>query len=239
MMIVGKTMEHVSIKALPEAERPYEKLMARGVDALSDAELIAVIIRSGTREANSVEVATRILRLCSPEGSLAGLKHLSHEALCGVEGIGKIKAMQIQCLGELCSRMHMPVPRERQLLNTPEKAAAHYMYMAELEREEMRLVFLDTRNRRIQDVMLSRGTVNASLVSTREVFIEALRGCAVNLLMIHNHPSGDPAPSREDIELTRKVQQAGQLLDIRLLDHIVVAESGFCSMRASGLLQDE
>lgn len=108
--------------------------------------------------------------------------------------------------------------------------------MSRLEQEEMHLIFLDTKNRRIQDVLLTKGTVNASLVSPRELFIEALRYCAVHVVMIHNHPSGDPAPSAEDIAITKKVKEAGELLDILLLDHIIIGGNRYFSMKAAGYL---
>ncbi|MDY2627752.1 MAG: DNA repair protein RadC [Lachnospiraceae bacterium] len=230
-------MSHVTIKGLPVSERPYEKCMQRGASSLSDAELLAVILKSGTRRYNSVEVARKILMLCGEEGRLGNLRGLTSAQLMQIEGIGQVKAIQIQCLAELCSRMSEYAVRDRALLNSPEKIAQYYMEpFSRLEQEEMHLVFLDTKNHWIQEVLLTKGTVNASLVSTRELFIEALRNCAVHVVMIHNHPSGDPSPSAEDIAVTRKVKEAGELLDILLLDHIIIGNNRYFSMKAAGYL---
>lgn len=228
-------LNHVTMKGLPVSERPYEKCMERGAAALSDAELLAVIIKSGTRQRTSVEVAREILMLCGEEGGISNLRQLTEVQLMKIDGIGRIKAIQLQCLAELCSRMSVCMRMEKPLLNTPERIAEYYMEpLSSLKQEEMHLVFLDTKNRKIQDVLLTRGTVNASLVSTRELFIEALRYCAVHVVMIHNHPSGDPAPSAEDIAITKKVRDAGELLDIRLLDHIIIGDNRYFSMKAAG-----
>ncbi len=230
-------MSHVTMKELPVSERPYEKCMKRGASALSDAELLAVILKSGSRSRNSVEMAREILLLCGAEGKLENLRQLTSAQLMKIDGIGQVKAIQIQCLAELCSRMWEQIPGDRILLNSPDKIAGYYMEsMSRLEQEEMHLIFLDTKNRRIQDVLLTKGTVNASLVSPRELFIEALRYCAVHVVMIHNHPSGDPAPSAEDIAITKKVKEAGELLDILLLDHIIIGGNRYFSMKAAGYL---
>lgn len=230
-------MSHVTIKALPVSERPYEKCLEKGAVSLSDAELLAVILKSGTRKRNSVEVAREILMLCGDDGRIGKLRELTLVQLMQIDGIGQVKAIQLQCLAELCSRMSEYVHCDRALLNSPDRIAEYYMdSFSQLKQEEMHLVFLDTKNRWIKEVLLSKGTVNASLVSTRELFIEALRYCAVHVVMIHNHPSGDPAPSAEDIAVTKKVKEAGELLDILLLDHIIIGDNRYFSMRAAGYL---
>lgn len=230
-------MDHVTMKGLPISERPYEKCLEKGAGALSDAELLAVILKNGTRKRNSVETAREILKLCSEEGRLRDLRFLTGEQLRRIDGIGTVKAIQLQCLAELCTRMAEPVADDRLVLNSPEKIAACYMdSLGRLKQEEMHLVFLDTKNHRIQDILLSRGTVNASLVSTRELFIEALRYCAVHVVMLHNHPSGDPGPSAADIAITKKVKEAGELLDITLLDHIIIGHNRYFSMKSAGYL---
>lgn len=230
-------VSHVTIKGLPVSERPYEKCLERGASSLSDAELLAVILKSGTRKYNSVEVAREILKLCGDNGRIGNLRRLTLTQLMQIDGIGQVKAIQIHCLAELCSRMSQHVHYDRALLNSPERIAAYYMEpFSQLKQEEMHLVFLDTKNRWIQEVLLTKGTVNASLVSTRELFIEALRYCAVHVVMIHNHPSGDPTPSAEDIAVTKKVKEAGELLDILLLDHIIIGDNRYYSMKAAGCL---
>lgn len=230
-------MSHVTIKGLPVSERPYEKCMERGVASLSDAELLAVILKSGTRKRNSVEVAREILMLCGNDGRIGNLRRLTPAQLMHIEGIGQVKAIQMQCLAELCSRMSEYTYSRKVLLNSPDRIAEYYMEaFGQLKQEEMHLVFLDTKNHWIQEILLTKGTVNASLVSTRELFIEALRYCAVHVVMIHNHPSGDPTPSTEDIAVTKKVKEAGELLDIRLIDHIIIGENRYFSMKAAGYL---
>lgn len=225
------------MKGLPLSERPYEKCMERGAGALSDAELLAVILKSGTRQKTSVEVAREILMLCGDDGGIGNLRRLTWAQLMKIDGIGRVKAIQLQCLGELCGRMSACMRSEKTLLNSPDKIAEYYMEpLCRLVQEEMHLVFLDTKNRRIQETLLTRGTVNASLVSTRELFIEALRYSAVHVAMIHNHPSGDPSPSAEDIAVTKKVKEAGELLDILLLDHIIIGDHCYFSMKAAGYL---
>lgn len=230
-------MNHVTIKGLPVSERPYEKCMERGASFLSDAELLAVILKSGTRKRNSVEVAREILMLCGDDGRIGNLRNLTPAQLMRIEGIGQVKAIQIQCLAELCSRMSAGTYSRKILLNSPDRIAEHYMdAFSRLKQEEMHLVFLDTKNQWIQEILLTKGTVNASLVSTRELFMEALRYCAVHIVMIHNHPSGDPTPSAEDIAVTKKVREAGELLDILLIDHIIIGDNRYFSMKASGYL---
>lgn len=235
--IAEEKNNHVTMKELPISERPYEKCMKRGASVLSDAELLAVILKSGSRTCNSVEMAQKILLLCGTEGKLQDLCHLTIAQLMKVDGVGQVKAIQIQCLAELCARMQQNVWEERPLLNSPDKIADCYREsMSRLKQEEMHLIFLDTKNRLIQDVLLTKGTVNASLVSPRELFIEALRYCAVHVVMIHNHPSGDTSPSAEDLAITKKVKEAGELLDIHLLDHIIIGGNQYFSMKAAGYL---
>lgn len=231
-----KDMEHMTIKELPVSERPYEKCMEKGSAFLSNAELLAVILKSGTTKRNSVEIAREVLKLCGEEGKLQNLKFLTATQLMQIEGIGKVKAIQIQCISELCSRMAAVWDQEERLLfNTPARIASYYMEsMNGLQQEEMHLIFLDTKNRRIKELLLTKGTVNASLISTRDVFLEALRYCAVHMVMIHNHPSGDPTPSTEDIAVTKKVREAGELMDIELLDHVIIGKGRYCSLRSDG-----
>ena len=229
-------MNHHSIKEMPQGERPYEKAIEKGAESLSDAELLAVILRSGSKNKNSVEMAREIIGLCK-DGNLSDLSDLTFMDFMKVAGVGRIKALQIECVCELFRRMARPAFKEKIAFSDPQTIAYYYMeQMGKLTQEEMRLIFLDTKNIRIKDVILNRGTVNYSLVSTRELFLEALRYHAVRVIMLHNHPSGDPKPSMEDIRLTKKVKEAGELLDIRLLDHLVIGNGCYVSMKAQGIL---
>lgn len=236
----GKSMNQKNQKQpCYEEMRPYEKFFALGAEALSEAELLAIIIRTGTKTLDSLEVARKILAL--PKGQekgLAGLRHLSVKDLCRVSGIGEVKAVKIKCITELSRRLSMADTRERLQFTRPETVADYYMKkMKYLDTEEVILVMCDGRNRLICDRVLSKGTVNCSLVSPREVFLTALEFGAVNILLIHNHPSGDAVPSRQDIEITEKLYRLCDMMQLPLLDHIVVGDGCYVSFRETGLLK--
>lgn len=227
------------IKEKPKAERPYEKCLRLGPESLSDSELLAVILRSGTAGLDCVEMASQILKLSSPpfEG-LLGLYHLSLSQLMKVPGVGSVKGVQLLCIGELSVRMSSQQAKGRLVFDQPDTVADYYMErFRHEEREKLLCVMLDTKNQFIAEKILFSGTVNASLISARELYLEALRNGAVNILLLHNHPSGDPTPSRDDILVTQKLIQAGQLLDIRLLDHIIIGDCRHVSMRREKIIE--
>lgn len=219
--------------------KPYDKFLAVGPEQLTEAELLAIIIRTGTRNTDALELAQQILAL--PKGldkGLRGLARLSVQDLCEVNGIGEVKAVKIKCIIELSKRLAVADTFERMSFNQPESVAEYYMErMRYLEREEVILVMTDNKNRLICDRVLSRGTVNCSLVSPREIFLTALEYHAVHILLVHNHPSGDPAPSRQDVEITEKLSDLCEMMQIPLLDHIVVGEGRYLSFREQGLLK--
>ena len=219
-------------KELPEEIRPYERCLKLGPQALNDAELLAVILRTGSRGENSLELASRLLSM----GSLSDLTSMTVAGLTEVRGIGKIKAIQLQCMAELGLRAvknHSETP----CLNTPEAVAGAYMdRLSAKKQEEVLLLALNGRHRLLKEIELTRGTVNSSLLSPREVFIEALRYNAVKIILIHNHPSGDPSPSREDIEVTQLIVKAGRLLNIPLEDHLIIGGNSFLSLKEMGYL---
>ncbi len=230
-------MSHYSMKELPLQERPYERCLERGPEALSDAELLSVIIRTGAHGENSLELARKILGLSREGEGLASILHLSVPELCSLKGIGKVKAVQVLCIGELSKRIAQSSREKKIILNSPGSIAAYYMErMRHLEQEEMIAVFFNTKNRLLKDKLLTRGTVNASLVSPREIFIEALRYHAVYIVLLHNHPSGNPEPSREDIMVTQRVERSGEMLGIRLIDHIIIGDNQYISFKERGLL---
>ena len=230
-------MSHYSMKELPLQERPYERCLERGPEALSDAELLSVIIRTGAHGENSLELARKILGLSREGEGLASILHLSVPELCSLKGIGKVKAVQVLCIGELSKRIAQSSREKKIILNSPGSIAAYYMErMRHLEQEEMMAVFFNTKNRLLKDKLLTRGTVNASLVSPREIFIEALRYHAVYIVLLHNHPSGNPEPSREDIMVTQRVERSGEMLGIRLIDHIIIGDNQYISFKERGLL---
>lgn len=232
-----KKNTHTTMKEIPYGERPYEKCIEEGPEGLSDTELLSIFIRTGARGENSLQLAQKILALNYPKGIL-GLLHLSLPELQSVKGIGKVKAIQLQCLGELSKRIWRTVAVEKATcFDSPESIANYYMEdMRHLEQEELRLMMLNTKNALLKEVLISRGTVNSSIAAPREIFLEALRYHAVNIIMVHNHPSGDPGPSRDDCLITKRVKEAGCLIGIQLIDHIVIGDNAYFSFRERGIL---
>lgn len=217
--------------------RPYEKCLAYGAQALTDAELLAVIIRSGASGISAVHLAEQILKLNRQDRGLLGIHHLSMSELKELRGIGEVKAIQIKCIGELSKRIARTAARERLTFDEPASVADYYMeFLRHEEQEQMICMMLDTKNHLLGEEKLSKGTVNTSAISPRELFLAALSYRAVSILMVHNHPSGDATPSREDILLTQRVKLAGEMLGIYLLDHIVIGDCTYCSMKQEGLL---
>ena len=208
----GKTM-----KGLPVSERPYEKVLEKGPASLSDAELLSVILRSGTKNIPVREMAEEILNSGNPPG-LAGLLH-------GV--------------GELSARIWKTAASEKTVVfDAPSKVAAFYMEeMRHLEQENLKLLLLNTKNILLKDTTVSIGTVNASCATPREIFIEALRSRACGIILLHNHPSGDPTPSREDCLFTERVMEAGKLMGVPLLDHIIIGDNSYVSLRERGIFE--
>ncbi|HIZ43916.1 MAG TPA: DNA repair protein RadC [Firmicutes bacterium] len=226
-----------TIRELPAPERPYEKCMAMGASALSDAELLAVILRTGTKGQGALETARKILSLSPAAEGLLGLHHLTVNELRKVPGIGMVKAVQLSCIGELSKRMTRKSIDREELFSSPDVVAAYFMEeMRHKEKEELRVVFLNTKGRRLHDTVISIGTVNSSMVSPREIFLEALKFQAVSIILLHNHPSGDPAPSREDILVTGRVAEAGKLIGISLTDHIIIGDRCYISLKERGML---
>lgn len=225
----------LKIKELPEDERPYEKCEKYGVQSLSDAELLAVIIKTGTKKKRSVELAMEVLNL-SHDG-LNGLYAVSAKQLMNVSGIGRVKAIQIECALELSRRMRRAGTQNRLTFTSPQVISDYYMEtMRHFRQEHLMLLMLDTKNRKIADTVVSKGSVNMALISPREIFLEALRHEAVNIVLLHNHPSGDPTPSKEDIEVTKAVAKVGLMMGIRLLDHIVIGNNVYVSLLEEGYL---
>ncbi|MDC7287962.1 DNA repair protein RadC [Blautia schinkii] len=229
-----------TIKELPESQRPYEKCIREGESVLSDSELLAVILRSGTRGSNSLSLANNILNIMEETSypGLLGLLHISLPDLMKVHGIGKVKAVQLKCIGELSKRIASTAARPQLSFQHPSSIAKYYM--EQLRHEEQELLFcmmLDSGNHLLGEQLLTRGTANATLVTPREVYMEALRHHAVSLILVHNHPSGDPAPSEDDMDVTERVFRAGELLGIHLLDHIIIGDHKYVSFREQGILK--
>lgn len=230
-------MKHMKMKDIPNDDRPYERCLREGPEVLSDSELLAIIIRTGSREDNSLELASKVLALNYPKEGILGLLHLSLPELMSVKGIGKVKGAQLLCIGELSRRIWKRKMMEQKLVfRTPQAVADYYQEdMRHQQQEQFHVMMFNSKQVLIRDVLLSKGTVNASLASPREIMIEALRYQAVSLILVHNHPSGDPEPSKEDIALTRKIMEVGALIGIPVLDHIIIGDNSFVSLKERGL----
>lgn len=223
------------IETLPKEERPYEKCLQYGTEALTDIELLAVILRTGTKGCNVKELAMKLLKNEDGAVSVLSLTHLSLEQLLEISGVGKVKAIQILCVLELAKRISKTSFNDTTKYNTSEVIAGFYMeQLRHLEQEHLYVMFLDTKCKLIKDKLISSGTINQSLISPREIFIEALRCNCVNIILVHNHPSGDPTPSRDDLKSTSRVKEAGKIIGIRLLDHIIIGDNTYCSLNESG-----
>ena len=231
-------MAKITMKDIPQADRPYEKCLRSGPGSLSNEELLAIIIRTGSREQSALELSRQLLTEESQGGGLLKLLHLSLPQLMQIKGIGKVKGAQLLCIGELSRRIwRRAVLEEVVSFTNPEEIVNYYMEdLRHMEQEQTRLMLLYTKGALIKELMLSQGTVNMSLASPREIFLEALRHRAVYVVMVHNHPSGDPSPSREDILLTKRVREAGELIGIPLLDHVIIGDNSYISLKERGII---
>ncbi len=231
------TQKFYKMKELPESERPYEKLEKSGVGALSDAELLAVLIKSGSKKRNSVEVATELLDLHPIYKGLLGLNYLSDRELKQVEGIGQVKAAQILCSVELSRRMARIRKPKMTRLDSPAAVAEYFMdEMRTKETEHSIVAYLDNRCHLLRHEMLFVGSASSCLANPREILKKALQYGATSFILIHNHPSGDPTPSEADILLSERLKEAGDLIGIALIDHIILGDCQYVSLKQRGCL---
>lgn len=222
-----------TIKDLKEEERPRERLAKLGPQSLTTAELLAILLRVGIVGETSVQVGQRLLQTF---GGISGIHRASFDELSSQKGIKLAKAAQIKAAIELGRRLVLESPEERPVVHSPADAAELVQYeMGGLEQEELRVLLLDTRNRVQHIETVYRGSVNSSQVRVAEIFKAAIRRNATNIIVVHNHPSGDPTPSPDDIAITRAILQAGELLDVKLLDHIIIGSGRFVSLKERGL----
>jgi DNA repair protein RadC len=229
----GRSQYHLTIKELPRDERPQEKLKLRGAASLSTGELLAIILRTGLVGETVIDVAQRLL---ATHGGLLGLSRVAYSDLCKERGLGEVKAAQLQACIELGRRLALERPDERPRIQSPEDIAAILSSeMAALDQEELRVVLLNTKNEVVKMVTVYRGSVNAAQIRVAEVFKEAIRLNVPSLVVVHNHPSGDPTPSPDDVAVTRELVKAGQLLDVEVLDHLVIGDGRHVSLRRRGL----
>lgn len=228
------TAEHLQAGDL----MPYEKFKKLGPKALTERELIAIILRTGTREKDVLELAGEVLALSkTPREGLLGLYDVTLEELMGIKGIGEVKAVMLKCLTELSMRISRAKTGERPVFNSPNLVAQYFMEsLRHKETECVLLACLDTKGRLLCEKKLSDGSVRMSFVSPRQVFLEALHVRAVNIILVHNHPSGDPTPSRMDKEITHNLYELGQMMDILLLDHVIIGDNCYYSFKEQDAL---
>lgn len=217
---------------------PYERFMKYGAESLSSAELLAIIIRTGTGRNSALDIARNVLQLGGDiETGLNRLHHISIEELMSLDGIGEVKAVKLKCIAELSRRMAVEQRKVKVDFRSPETVADYYMeQLRHEEREYVILVSLNNKLQPLNETVISVGTVNSSLLSPREIYRHALKCGAVYVVLLHNHPGGDPTPSRADLSITEKVRKSGELLDIRLVDHIIIGDNSFISFKKERLL---
>lgn len=222
-----------TIKELPEGERPRERLEHYGPASLSTAELMAIILRIGSRDENVIMLAQRLLTCY---GGLSGLAAASFEELAGIKGVGRVKAIELKAAFELGKRLLVAAPHERPMVKSPADAAnLLLMEMGPLEQEHLRTVILDTKNHVLKVHTVYIGSLNTAMVRVGELFREAIRLNAAAVIVAHNHPSGDPTPSPEDVRVTHQMVEAGKLLSIDVLDHLVIGQQRWVSLKERGL----
>lgn len=224
-----------AINHWPEEDRPRERLMKNGAPALSDAELLALLIRTGTgfQGKNALDIARMILQFV---GGLHRLACCDIRELCNVQGVGPAKAAQIIAAVEIGRRLEAP-PLDRVSFVSSSDVARYFIpRLRDLQREMFIVLLLDARNGLIRGVTVSTGSLTASIVHPREVFKPAILDSAASVIFIHNHPSGDPTPSQDDLKITAQLVEAGRLIDIRVLDHIIIGRGTFTSLAGKGLI---
>lgn len=226
---MGKPEGKYRIADLAQEERPRERLERLGPLALSTAELIAVLLRTGIKGENAIRLSERLLKAFD---GLTGLHRAEFQELKNTHGLGRAKAATLKAAIELGRRLNEQTPQERARINSPADAAALVQYeMSALENEHLRAIILDTRNQVLEIVELYRGSLNSAPVRIAEVFKPAIRRNAAAIILVHNHPSGDPTPSADDMALTKAIREAGQMLDVEILDHLVIGQGRYVSMK--------
>ena len=224
---------HTTVREMPSDERPRERLEHYGAPALSNAELLAILLRVGTTGENVIELSARLLRQC---GGLKGLLTIELEELCAMHGVGPAKATTLKAALELGRRLSVLAPEERPKIAQPQDVANLIMLeMGYLKQEQLRVLCLDTKNHVVAQQVVYQGTVNSSVVRVAEVFKPAITHTCPAIVVVHNHPSGDPTPSPEDVRTTDQLRRAGELLDIDLLDHVIVGQHKWVSLKEHGL----
>lgn len=225
----------IKVIDMPEEERPIEKLLLNGPETLTNAELLAVILRTGTKGENIISLSTRVL---SEFNGLDGLLEAGIDEITNIKGIKNIKASQIIAIGELVRRINMlSLIRESKSITSPNDIARLVMKeMVFLKQEVLKLIMLDTKNNVIGIKDVFKGSLNSSIVHPREIFKEALKKSSASIIICHNHPSGDPTPSKEDINITIRLKECGKIIGIDLLDHLIIGKNKYISLKQKGII---
>ena len=220
----------------PETERPRERLLREGPASLSDAQLLAILLRVGRQDASAVQVAIEVLHRL---GGLGGLANCGQEELCSISGIGPAKAAQLKAALELGKRaLAAPLSTGTRITSSAELYKHYHPRVRDLRHEIFQVILLDAKNAVIRDATVSEGSLTLSIVHPREVFNLAVRESAAAVIFLHNHPSGDPTPSHEDRTLTARLVSAGEVLGIRVLDHVIIGDGHYVSFADKGWLTD-
>jgi len=224
---------HPLIRDLPASERPRERLQNYGPGSLSTSELLAIILRTGAKSESVINLGSRLL---AQFGGLAGIARASFADLCDIHGLGVAKTAQIKAALELGKRLMVASPEERLQVKSPADVANLLMLeMGFLEQEHLRVVLLDTKNRVLGMPTIYIGSLNASVLRVGELFRQAIKANSAAVIVVHNHPSGDPTPSPEDVSITQQIVEAGKLLDVEVLDHLVIGQQRYVSLKERGL----
>ncbi len=227
-------MQNLLIKELPDMERPREKAMQYGLESLSDSELLSILIGNGTRGCSALTLANMLL---NQFGDLRKLSTQSLTEIKNIKGIGTIKAIEIKACLEIARRFHQIILRPGEILNGSQQVFSYYHEkLRDQKKEKFFTILLDCKHRIIREELVSIGSLNLSIVHPREVFAPAIKESAESILLVHNHPSGNPTPSQEDIHITRRLVEVGRLVGIEVLDHIIIGNGCYVSFLEQKLL---
>lgn len=230
----------IKIKELPVSERPYEKLEIYGAKKLSNSELLAIIIKTGTQDETAVDLARKILNLQGENNtnSLRFLQELTLEDYMKIKGIGKIKAIQLKAVCEIAKRITTPIDLEKNIIRSPQDVATIFIDELRFEKREiLKVVMLNIKNRiiKISDVFI--GGTNSIIVQPKDILYEAIKLGSPKIILIHNHPSGDPTPSKSDYQMTERLEKSAELIGIELVDHIVIGDGKYESIFSNRMIK--
>lgn len=226
--------KQMMIRDVHIADRPRERLIRQGAASLSNQELVAILLRTGTREESVLMLANRILKTFD---KIQDLRDATVEEMMAVKGIGQAKAVQILAAVEIGKRLYQKHSEGRYVIRSPEDAAAYLMTdMSSLLQEHFVVLFLNVKNEVLHKQTIFIGSLNSSIVHPREIYREAVKRSAASIIAAHNHPSGNPAPSPEDIEVTKRLVEAGSIIGIDLLDHVIIGDHKFISLKEKGYM---